>query len=135
MSLFATANFNTAIYRVNPDGCPGLVIPYIGLKFYNCTAYNEKGYIGGNGDFASDSIIIDIFDSYVDSRWSYKTLAQIGTNTSKANTAIAYVEFVPSIENISIYLYNLLQPIYMANNVSLVTTLVRDAMFLVEYSP
>lgn len=135
MSLYATANFDTAIYRVNPDGCPGLVIPYIGLKFYNRTPYNEKGFIGGNGDFAADSTIINIFDSYVGCRWSYKTLAQTGSNISKSNTPVVYVEFAPSIENISIYLYNLLQPVYMANNVSLVSTIVRDAMFLVEYSP
>lgn len=133
MDLGITADFNMEIYRVNKDGSQGLIIPYIGLTFENTRQLNRCGYIGGDGDFASDKVIIDVFTNCVAKKYNYKTLVERGSCIKEVYTELVYLPFAPSIENLSIYLYGILCEEYRKVGVKLLSVHVKDAMFITTY--
>ncbi len=133
LTFYITADFNMEIYRLNFDGSQGLIIPYIGLTFENMKQFNECGYLDGDGDFASDKAVISTFNDVIATPLNFHTLAQIGTKVESSYTNIKYLPFAPSIENLSIYLYNILKPIYARKHINLVATHVKDAMFITCY--
>lgn len=138
MNNFLTVNgyFNTEIYRLENNGCPDSFVNQIKLRFEKrlCTDGKYVEFITPPGDFAPDSTVLNILNKYILNIWNYKTIAKYGTNTDNATLPVVFVNFAPSVENMSIYIFKKLKPIYENYNIYLKSVSVLDQQFEATFS-
>lgn len=127
-----TGSRNIAIFRLLPNGEQGLEVQNISLKFANMKKVNGNGYINGDGSFADYEKVFGVFDRQF-GQWDNTTLAKEGTDTTKANSKVVFLPFAPSSENLSVYIFKTLKPLYNQMGVNLRNVYVKDTRLTAEY--
>lgn len=71
---------------------------------------NDPNEISGSGFTVDSNSVILLFDKLIGKEWANKTLADCDIELAYAPFPIATVDFSPSIENISIAIFNRMKP-------------------------
>ena len=137
MKLFFAENFNTQIdgIVINTDGSttPQYVSQII-LKFTeeftkdDCTC--TPCPIPTPGYSLSATAINELFLKHIGNDWFYKSLVPCGNVVPDLLLPPFYVSFDPSLENMAMYIYTIMAPIYKAEiNAKLVSVAVITNLF------
>lgn len=113
--------FDTNIYLLENSNCFDVPVSQIMLSFNRKLENSDEfvEYIPQFNEFSPDTFIHSILKKYILNNWDNKTIAMYGANVSKATLPVVYVDFIPTFENISMFIFKTLEPIYKTYNLIL----------------